>query len=435
MKTQTNSHIALINKPSLIVVLFSFCFSFWFVDFWRPINEDLFYSYPEIYHRYAYLPATFLNNNSFQWDNETVTKHKLNTTKKSTYNYGSSLLYSPFFFGALVYCKINKVPLEQGFSQVFQNAIHWSGVIYFTIALLLIRRILLKYFNENITAITLFSLFYGSSTFYYGYVLSEMPESQLLFLMALFLYLVHEFYKSPNLKSAFFLGLVFASISLVRYFEMYVLFFFLFFSNRNLKEVNALSGHHRLSYFFFFVLAVILLWAPQILFNQTHYSAGFNPYIHFNKYDFTDSRIASVIFDYKQGWLTYSPIMLLSIFGIFFMKSNLPFTKAVLASVLVVIIVVYGASWDWRNGENFSARRLSDAVVWLSLPFAALTEEVFYSNKSFFNRFIIKCILLTLVFSSFCLMASQSYLVITRKLISKEMNEIEYWNIFRKFKY
>src|SRR6185369_5607609 len=89
------------KKPSVLFIVFTVCFAFWFVDFWKPYNaaknETNFVW--DVFGYYSYLPATFLNKGSFNWHNAASYYNAFGplNTHMPKYTYGMSIMYAPFF--------------------------------------------------------------------------------------------------------------------------------------------------------------------------------------------------------------------------------------------------------------------------------------------------------------------------------------------------
>src|SRR4051812_42545996 len=86
-----------LKKPSILVVIFSLCFAFWFIDFWKPYNsakQGTNFVW-DVFGYYSYLPATFLNDGSFDWHNEASNYNPFGPKGSHVpkYTYGMSILY------------------------------------------------------------------------------------------------------------------------------------------------------------------------------------------------------------------------------------------------------------------------------------------------------------------------------------------------------
>jgi hypothetical protein len=98
-----------------------------------------------------------------------------------------------------------------------------------------------------------------------------------------------------------------------------------------------------------------------------------------------------VLFGWEKGWFVYTPITLIFISGLFFLK-NFPFKKAVIVFSLLNIYIII--SWfDWQYGGSYSTRALSQSYPVWALPLAAFIQWV--QNKKgriLFYTFCVYCI-------------------------------------------
>ena len=175
-----NIDLTKLQKPSILFIVFCACFSFWFMDLWRVwhFNENQFIYDPANY--YSYLPAYFNYNGSFEFNHIGVQEFLGNNPlgghmPKATY--GMAFLYSPWY--ALGYkVALNTHSPMTGFSEPFATCIRWGSIFYGLLGLLLLRNLLVKFFSERTTTITLAIIFLGTSVFHYVLAQSEMAQAE-----------------------------------------------------------------------------------------------------------------------------------------------------------------------------------------------------------------------------------------------------------------
>ncbi|MDI1355777.1 MAG: hypothetical protein PSX36_12720 [bacterium] len=431
----------LINKPSLIVIIFALCFSFWLVDFWRPVNfhngETLF-GEAEIFERYSFLPALFLNKASFEWPGTLKNQNPIDPLHKPVpkFNYGSALLDLPFFI--IAYCQSrNQLLTPGGFSAPFAGALHWSGIFYAIAALFFLRKVLLTYFSERVTALTLFLCLFGNPLFYYTFSMGELPQTKLFFLFCLFLRYTQLWHQEHKISQILICGIITGLLSLINFFEIYILLFFFCWDVSTLKSLKSnfhLFKQHRRQLTLFLV-PILILWIPQLLFNFHYTGQWLTPAEPKEKYDFTDARINEMLFGFRYGWITYSPLMLFVIPGIFLLKKQFPISKHLFLFAILLLLVVYSSWWDRSYGGYYGARRLVPAMAWLSVPLAVFITKIFQSRA--IHRFdaLLRLSVSALLFLCICFTCAQSYQVIHKRIIPSEMDGTRYWKTLRTFKF
>lgn len=431
----------LVNKPSLVLLLFAACFAIWFVDFWRPVNisnRGSAFEDDVVLEQYSYLPVMFLHDGEFKQQKEDwlFAREGPYNVAVPRYNYGMALLYSPFFFAAHCHSKIVRQPYQGGFSVLFETYIHWGSIFYVLLGLFLLRLLILKYFSEPITALVLFSGLFGSLLFYYTFSKGELPQGHLFFLFSLFLTLTNNWHKKPGVFNSVALGIVCGLISLIEFFELYIVLFFIFW------EVRALSSlRNKLAFFksHFRFLALILLvfgltWLPQLLFNRVYTGGFFHDAFPGETYDFADSRIWAVLFSYKQGWIIYTPLAFLLLLSLIFVGQPGPASRAVFVLVLLVVLFFYGSSWEWGHGKYFGARLLCPAFAWLAFPYAGLLCRLFSPGLNPGMALFLRPVVLLFVFFSVCINIGWSYKLNQNHFTPIKMDEGKYWSGIWSFK-
>ncbi len=357
---------------------------------------------------YAYLPATFIYHDlslDFIYTNKTldfgkwIWPAKTPTGKNAILtSCGLSILYSPFFFAAHEYAKISKKYNADGYSKPYHVALTFSAYFYFILALFILRRILLRYFKEKTTALTLFFIAAGTNLFYYVTYEAPMPHSYNFFLIVLFIYLLIKWHKKLNFKYTVFLGLTGGLIALVRPTNIIVLLLIPLYgvnSFKSMKEnANKLLKHWSL--ILIMMISFIIVWIPQ--FAYWHYVSGKIFYFSYGEnanFFFGNPQISDFLFSYKKGWYVYTPVMLFATFGIYrlFKLKN----DFALGSLLYLLIMVYVLSswWSWWFGGAFGLRAMIDTYGLMSIPLAAFIDK---KRKPDFLKPVIIFVLFVLTF-------------------------------------
>ena len=338
---------------------------------------------------YAYLPATFiykdlslefihtdktLDFGKWIWPVKTPTGKEAIIT-----SCGLSMLYSPFFFIAHTYAKLSPKYSADGYSKPYHVALTFSAYIYFILALFILRKILLKNFNEKTTALTLFFIGAGTNLFYYVTYEAPMPHSYNFFLIILFLRLLIKWHESLTVKNTVFLGLTAGLIALIRPTNILILLLIPLYGVNNFQtfkeNVNTLLKHWYL--IFIMMVSFILVWIPQ--FSYWHYVSGKIFYFSYGakgaSFFFDNPQITDFLFSWKKGWFVYTPVMLFAVFGIYrLLKIKNPFATGA-AIYLLLTVYVLSSWWSWWFGGSFGLRAMVDMYGLAALPLAALIEK------------------------------------------------------------
>jgi len=429
------------RKPTVLVILFSICFAFWFVDFWRSYNAAKNHNnfQWDVMNYYSYLPATFCNGGSYDFHQSGDSMFlpygpRGGFVPKTTY--GMSILYAPYF--ALGYkIAINQDSPRNGFSEPFATALRWGSIFYVIFGLMFLRKFLLRFFSEPVTAITLLAALFGTMLFFYTYVNSEMSHGYLFMLFSLFLYLVPKWHESPKLANTVLIGFTIGLISLIRPTEIYMFLFFIFWNVKSMSDFRLKLKLFASRYIHFVImfLSGLLLWIPQFLFWKEHTGSYFYFSYPGERFFWNDPQLMNILFSYRKGWITYTPLVLMSFAGFFFVKKDFPLSKWLFIFVTAMMIYVLSCWWDWVFGGSFGARAFCQNIAWLAIPFAFFVDFVFYSSRKFFAREIVRLVTVLFIFSCICLNIGQTYQYKHNLIHYDGMTKRIYWDVFRKYQY
>jgi hypothetical protein len=340
---------------------------------------------------YSFLPAVFIYHDlSFSFEKELPPALKAAIWKVHTedgrplqkYTMGVSFLYAPFFFSAHFLAPAFNYP-QNGYAIPYQLAIALSSVFYLLLALLFLRQVLLRFFTERITTLTLVSLVLATNLFYYSTSEGGMSHVYSFFLFAGFLACFMHWNTAPKGKYSVLLGILAGMIVLVRPTNGLLFLIPILYNTSTLSTFK-----RRLSWLWSqrMSLGVVLLCATAVCFPQLlywKYATGQWVYFSYLNEQFFFSRphIIDGLFSYRNGWLTYTPIMCFGLVGLFFLKDLLrPFLLPIGLFVLLNVYVAY-SWWCWWYGGSFGSRPMIESYALLALPMGAFYEKVLSSSR------------------------------------------------------
>jgi hypothetical protein len=410
------------------------------MDLWRPWHLHTKLESPfcwDVAHYYSYLPGASKNHFTMQSNNEFdgFLLFAPDSTRMPKTTYGMAILYSPFY--VLGYkIAINQKSSTDGYSEPFATCIHWGSIFYGLLGLLFLRNLLRKFYSEIVTTFTLAIVFFGTNLFYYILGVSEMTHGYLFMLISALLLGTYNWYQEITYKKTILIGFLIGMIALIRPTEVLVGLLFVFWMAGSLGELKErmklLLGKwpHLLIMF----LIMIGLWIPQFIF--WHYKTGHYFYFSYPGEGFfwTDPQIINVLFSYRKGWFVYTPLMILSIIGLFFMKDPVKPLRYWILGLIVMYVYMVSCWWDWHFGGSFGARAFTQHYSYLSFPIASLITFVFESKKAYKLRSVVQISFLAIAFSGICLNIGQTYQCENGMLHTDSMNKKTYGLVFRKFK-
>ncbi|MEA3464278.1 MAG: hypothetical protein U9R14_04390, partial [Patescibacteria group bacterium] len=148
---------------------------------------------------YAYLPATIIYNDlslefmdedpdffgKWIWPIETPTGKRCIVTSM-----GLSFLYSPFFLTSHAYASLSSKYEANGYTVPYHVGLIFSAFFYFILGMYYLRKVLKRFFSENVTALTLFLVALGTNLFYYTTYEAPMAHCYSFALISIFFYFV-----------------------------------------------------------------------------------------------------------------------------------------------------------------------------------------------------------------------------------------------------
>lgn len=339
---------------------------------------------------YTYLPATFIYKDLSLEFVDALPKdfegsiwriHTDNGKFTLKYPIGTAIMILPFF--SMAHTISNLAGIEaSGYSWPYHFFILIAALFYLLAALLYLRRVLLRYFSELTVMLCLVILALGTNIFYYATEEPGMSHIYSFFLFSAFIFHYTRFFKGEKWIDTLLSGLISGLIVLVRPSNGILLLCFILLYRGHFRIKDWLNylwrKRFRLLVMFTIGLCIVFLQFMYWKFstgNWIYYSYGEE------RFYFLNPHIIEGLFSYRKGWLLYTPLMTLAIFGFLFLKKKSPdlFYPILVYTVLNIYIVF--SWWCWWYGGSFSARALLESYALLSFPLAATIERLWNSGK------------------------------------------------------
>ncbi|RYD78619.1 MAG: hypothetical protein EOP53_10905, partial [Sphingobacteriales bacterium] len=304
-----------------------------------------------------------------------------------------------------------------------------SGFFYSFLGYIFLREILLRYFSEIATALTLLCISLGTNLFYYSTTEGPMSHAVLFCLFTLFLYFTIRWYEKPTYSSIFFLFLVGGLAILIRPISIMLALIFLLYSTEK-KNTFGKKINFWLQYYKHFLLGILILFLvalPQLIYwkmqsgHWVYYSYGNE------RFFFNDPKILQGLFSFRKGWLVYTPIMILSLAGFYALYKRAPKLFFPLLIYVILHIYVIFCWWCWWYGGSFGMRAMIEVYAFLALPMAALWQYLWQKQKLVFSAVIL--------FSAGCIYLNQRQTLQYRQTIIHwdSMSKSYYFAVFNDF--
>ena len=285
---------------------------------------------------------------------------------------GVAIMQLPFFAGAHFVAQQYGYPTD-GFSPPYQYAVAFAAIFYALLGLFLLRRFLLKYFDDKSVAISILLLSLASNFLQYVAVDGGMSHAYIFLLYVLVLYIVKQWHDKPSVLFAALTGYIIGFATICRPTEAVMLFIPLMW-NTHTKEAAkakwAVVKQHR-PHIFIAIMAGFIGILPQLAYWK--YVSGHWVYDVGSAWDFLTPHLR-VLVGWEKGWFIYTPVTLFFIAGMFFIQGY-EWRKSVLWFCLLNIYIII--SWrDWHYGGSYSTRALMQSYPLFALPFTALVQHI-----------------------------------------------------------
>ena len=358
-------------------------FTLVFRSTWAPMKNAPGQLVNDVAQYYSYLPAAFIEKDlSFKFPNEYWLIKNQNGIRLPKVTMGMSYMYAPFFFMGHGVAFVTNHKAD-GYSMPYYEAIATGSMIYVFLGLFLLYHCLKVHFDNLVSIASIIVVYLGTNLFYYTGNFGAMPHGHLFFLFSLILYLSIKFYSNPKPKTLYWLAFFAGLIAIIR--PTSVLFLIVplaygVYSLKTLKERLSLINDFKISLLksvFIFIIPII----PQLLYWKIYGGSWLFWSYGEEGFFFNNPHLSEFLFGFRKGWFVYTPIMIFSILGVFFLKKRAKEFMFIVPFLLIITIFLFSSWWCWWFGGGFGARALIQYYVVFIFPIAALLQYAFSKSK------------------------------------------------------
>jgi hypothetical protein len=335
---------------------------------------------------YIYLPAVFFYDFDARkmppdLDIKTGGGFSIDTTNNkidTKYTYGVALMVSPFFGLAHLVSAIGGYDDEAGFSLIYMRMMLLAAVVYLTLGLWLLFRVLSERFSAFVSILSVLLLFMATNLCWYSLIDGLMSHVYSFFLFSLFVFSLNQYLNNGRFSAFAIMTTAFLLALLIRPTNVILLAGYLMFDISDIHEVKSRNrGLFRINKILFFVLAAALIFSPQLVYWK--YLSG--RWLHFSYRgegfkNLWSPEIFNVLFSPVNGLIPFTPLVLLMLMGLVMMF----FRKAAnrwLVLLLFIFITMVCASWSmWYFGCSYGQRSYIEYFVFLAIPLAWFLQWV-----------------------------------------------------------
>jgi len=347
---------------------------------------------------YAYLPAFIIYDDvtlkfkeqDFNRFAGKIWGHKLdNGNYVIKMSMGMSVMYAPFFLCAHLFAHFS-AHTPDGYTKPYAFVLVLASLTYFILGLLLLAKILIRYFPDKVVALVLLIIAIGTNVSNYLTREAPMSHSFSFFLFAAFIYLTIKWYEKLKWQWSLLLGLVFGLISLIRPTNSVIAIIFILWNIKNWSQIIGRFRYIWSSYRHFIIIGIfaMLVWFPQIIYWK--YVTG--SWIYYTYGDegffFSSPKILNVLFGFRKGWFVYTPLMFFAFCGftVLYKKHKQLFCGLLLFFILNLYIV--SSWWCWWYGGSYGHRALIESMAVMAFPLAAIVN-IFSDKKIIYKVFLL----------------------------------------------
>ncbi|MBS4057623.1 MAG: hypothetical protein KGZ82_09940 [Bacteroidales bacterium] len=400
-------------------------------------NNILSYDY---FGLYLYLPATFIYHDPAISDMAWI--EHINAVYKNTHMFyqlqtvgsfhlirffcGMAILLSPFFFLGHLLALLTGQPAD-GFSAPYQLAMTIAAWFYVAVGLIFIRKVLLKFFSDNIVSLSLIALYLGTNLLFWTTFDAGAPHTILFTLYAMLLWFTIRWHENPKKTYAMLIGLLLGLIIVSRPSEIIAACIPLLWGISDMssfrQKATLIKKHygHLFVLFFFTFLAGL----PQISYYY-HYTGK----IFLDTYtdpqsslDFSNPRFAWVLFSFRKGWFIYAPLMFFAVLGFFPLWKRHP---TIVPALIIFTALNLFIIASFTSLISYGWRAFIQSYALLVFPLAA--SIAFIAKKHKFIQWLSVLVLSFFIWLS----AIQGYQIMWGIIDGSRMTKAYYFRIFGK---
>jgi hypothetical protein len=344
---------------------------------------------------YSYLPSTFIYHDVGDYTKTVIATQRYDqnfvdplldkyglyhthpTTKKNVIKYtsGLAILLSPFFLIAHFLASIFDYK-NDGFSEIYRICMALGMICWVLLGLYYLLALLREYFSKPVAAATIIAISLCTNLYYNTAYSSIMSHALLFALYSLLLYATHRFYQGPSAKRSIILGLLCGFITLTIMTELYCILIPLLWNFTSIRERFSFIATNVKN-----VMIAIGFFALPFSFQIFYWlsltgSFVFNGYVG-ESFHFNDPQIMYGLFNFDNGWLPWSPIMILALLGIFLLRKHV--SSVFLMTIILVplhIYIIY-SWWCFNYINGFGSRPMEHLYPLLSFSMASFFCALF----------------------------------------------------------
>jgi hypothetical protein len=294
---------------------------------------------------------------------------------------GTAILLSPAFFAGHTFALITGMPAD-GFSPPYQWAVLIYGLLLTLTGIVFARKLLLNFFNDKVTALTLLLTYLGTNLFFFAALGNPIPHVYLFNIYIFLLYFTVRWHKEQKWLYAAGIGISLGLILAIRPSEIIAILIPILYNIYDQKSLNEKTALFTKRYpqiilgallVTAFILPQFIYW--RIIAGEFVVSIYNDPS---SKMNWFYPRFLNTLFSFRKGWFIYSPLSILAIVGIFMaIRKHKPIF---LFTIIFIALNIYMISC-FSSLISYGYRAFIQSYAILLIPLAVLIERLLASRK------------------------------------------------------
>jgi len=302
-----------------------------------------------------------------------------------------------------------------------------AALFYLWLGLYFLNRLLKRYnISEINRGITLFACVFGTNLFCYAGAEPGMSHVFSFGLISAFLFYAKCFFDLAEKRYIIRLAVLLGMTILIRPTNALIVLALPFIAgsfDRLSNGVILLFSKHK-------ILITSILIILGIVFTQLIYyklaTGNFLIYSYKKEgFDFSNPHFFDILCSYRKGLFLYTPMYLLSLFGLYFSWKKSYWEALTWSSFFVIITYVFSSWWMWFYGGSFSSRVYVEYLPLFMILLAVFLENL---NKKIWQKRALIGVILSLVL----LCQFQTYQYRLYQIHWSDMTKEMYWDVFLK---
>ena len=338
----------------------------------------------------------------------------------NVYHMGLSFVQLPAYLIGDVFARMTGHNTD-GFSKPYYIAYLLNAFFFIILGLIYFRKLLQLFLPDRIVGILMLLIYLGTNLYITFTLQYDLTHLYLFALNAMFLYYFFLYTDSNQRKHLLLSAAILGLTSCIRPTQAIWGIIPLCILLKN----NASKSRALLLLLWFPAFAI--LWnIPQFIYWYTIGGQLIIPNLHTEEIIIIDPKTIDFLFSYKKGWLLYSPLFLLIVFGFVYLYKNQRRTFWAFFGFTAFYIFIM-SSWEcWWYASSFGSRVMVDTYPLLAL---VLGYALLLSSSFIFRLFMGVFAGLCLAFSLFQTFQFERYII-----HGERMTKQHYWNFFGTIK-